>query len=193
MTTPVSLLRAPKMHALKQEGQRYCRAYQTALRVLERNCVTRPEALIQAGGCYPDAWTRDTAYNTWMGCNLLCPELARATLLKPIRIGGDKEISGLTHPAQPEKYDQYWDKMLWTVAALDYAELNRDLNFLTMSYEVSAATLDKLLDWIKVGRLYLRSVDIVYDIFPQLFQLILQPFFFAVKEVIIVSMFQLCI
>ncbi len=144
MTTPVSLLRAPKMHALKQEGQRYCRAYQTALRVLERNCVTRPEALIQAGGCYPDAWTRDTAYNTWMGCNLLCPELARATLLKPIRIGGDKEISGLTHPAQPEKYDQYWDKMLWTVAALDYAELNRDLNFLTMSYEVSAATLDKL-------------------------------------------------
>ena len=119
-------------------------AYETAAAVFQRNCVDFPPMMIQAGGRYPEVWTRDCAYNTYMAGNLVCSEIAYNTLMRPLQLGGGRMISGLTDPRQPEKYDQYWDKMLWTVAAYDYFQINGNFDFLRQAYEASEATLLEL-------------------------------------------------
>lgn len=120
-------------------------AYKIAANVLLR-CETENEVfgkVISAGGCYKDVWTRDASYNTWMAYNLLDDEIAYNSLQVPLYFGKGKTISGkLTETRE----DQYWDKMLWTIAALDFYYIKKDVEFLNKIYAMSVNTIDEIFN-----------------------------------------------
>lgn len=119
------------------------KAYEIAVSVLKR-CETESKVfgrVIKAGGCYDDVWTRDASYNTWMAYNLLDDEIAYNSLQVPLFFGKGKTISG---KLAENREDQYWDKMLWTVAALDFFTIKKDLRFLNSIYNVSYNTIEEI-------------------------------------------------
>lgn len=87
--------------------------------------------LIHAGGGYGGEWTRDCAINSWNAVSLLRPEVAEKSLWSvtddSLRIG-----------------HQYWDKIIWTLAAHHHFLVTGDTLFLRKAYSCAARTMREL-------------------------------------------------
>lgn len=112
--------------------------YDTAVRTLDRNTVHDERgAYIRAGDGYTDPWTRDAALNSWGAAALLRPDVARSTLLRVC----DRLADGRRVIAQD---DQWWDQIVWVIAARDLALSTGDRELLRTVLEVGRASLEIL-------------------------------------------------
>jgi len=103
-------------------------AYKIAVNTVDIN--TR-RGILAAGGDYGGEWTRDIAINTWNGVSLIRPELAERSLWS-VTIHRDT----IGH--------QYWDKIIWVIAAYNHYQITGDKDFLKQSYICSANTMKEL-------------------------------------------------
>lgn len=103
-------------------------AFERAVWTLDTNTHS---GIIHAGAGYGGEWTRDCAINCWNAASMLRPEAAEQSLWSvtedSLRIG-----------------HQYWDKILWVMAAWNHYLLNGDRYFLQKAYACSATTMAEL-------------------------------------------------
>lgn len=87
--------------------------------------------ILAAGGDYGGEWTRDCAINSWNGVSLLRPEVAENSLWSVTK---NKDSIG----------HQYWDKIIWVIAALNHYKVTGNRDFLAKAYKCSANTMNRL-------------------------------------------------
>lgn len=141
--TPELTAADPAVHALLAP------AYSGALtNLLETNAVPYDPAVyggsglldprvgtfFRAGGGYEQPWTRDAAVNTWNAGSLLAPDVARETLWSVVT-----RDAGGALVVQPD--DQWWDQVIWVVAAWHHHLVTGDRAFLAAAYEAASTTL----------------------------------------------------
>lgn len=89
------------------------------------------DGIVEAGAGYGGEWTRDASINCWNGVSLMRPETAEKTLWSvtenKLRIG-----------------HQYWDKIIWTLAAWHHYEVTSDTAFLHSAYACASKTMAEL-------------------------------------------------
>jgi glycogen debranching enzyme len=103
-------------------------AFKLAVQTVDIN--TR-RGILAAGGDYGGEWTRDIAINSWNGVSILRPKVAELSLWSVT-----KEKDTIGH--------QYWDKILWAIAAFNHYEVTGDKTFLLQAYKCSANTMKQL-------------------------------------------------
>lgn len=103
-------------------------AFKLALQTVDIN--TR-RGILAAGGDYGGEWTRDIAINSWNAASLLRPKVAEESLWS---VTVNKDSVG----------HQYWDKIIWTIAAYNHYLVNGDKAFLDNAYKCSALTMKGL-------------------------------------------------
>jgi len=113
---------------IKSDNANLVDAFKLALNTVDIN-VRR--GFLAAGGDYGGEWTRDIAINSWNGVSLLRPQVA-ANSLWSVTINKDS----IGH--------QYWDKIIWTIAALNHYKVSGDLSFLKTAYLCSKNTMSNL-------------------------------------------------
>jgi len=118
---------APTLETKGAPVAEFAEAYQLAVRVMEYNLR---DGLLEAGKGY-GTWTRDTSINAWNAASLLTPEVAKRTLWHQTELTADGPVVG----------GQYWDKVIWIIAACDYARVTGDRAFLTTAYGAAQRTL----------------------------------------------------
>lgn len=101
-------------------------AFNLAVKTLYKNTC---DSLILAGGTYGGEWVRDVSINSWNAAALLIPK-ETAYSLWSVTIE-DRTMIG----------HQYWDHIIWTLAAYDYYIINNDLQFLRQAYIASKNTM----------------------------------------------------
>ena len=114
------------------------RAARIALGDIRSNCIpfqdgllTEKKVCLMAGLDYDTPWTRDTAINTVNAMAILEPEIAKNTLLSVLEEeGGEIRVGG-----------QYWDKVLWIIAADRYCDITNDTKFQRFALKASEHTL----------------------------------------------------
>lgn len=112
--------------------------YRRAVETLDDNVVSDSRGtFIRAGGGYADPWTRDAALNSWGAASILRPGVARDTLLRVCETLPD----GRSVVAQD---DQWWDQIVWVVAAWDLAVTTGDPETLRTAWRVGCASLEVL-------------------------------------------------
>jgi hypothetical protein len=94
-----------------------------------------PGTYIQAGGGYPEPWTRDDAVNSWNGASLLEPQVAANTLWAVVT----KQSNGQLIVQQD---DETWDMVVWITAAWNQYLLTGDTTFLQNAYQTTVNTLN---------------------------------------------------
>ncbi|WP_405855086.1 trehalase family glycosidase [Streptomyces sp. NBC_01515] len=94
-----------------------------------------PGTVVRAGGGYPapQRWTRDAAVNAWSGVSLLAPDVGRNTLWSVV----DRRRDGFV----VQQDNQWWDQIVWVLAAHHHYLVTGDRDFLTRAYDTSAHTL----------------------------------------------------
>ncbi len=118
---------APTLEMKGTPAAEFSEAYELAVRVMEYNLR---DGLLEAGEGY-GTWTRDTAINAWNAASLLIPDVARRTLWHQTELTHEGAIIG----------GQYWDKVIWIIAARNYVAITGDREFLTDAYGVALRTL----------------------------------------------------
>ncbi|MDP4291445.1 MAG: hypothetical protein Q8908_10230 [Bacteroidota bacterium] len=113
------------------DNSNYADAFKLAINTVDIN-IRR--GILAAGGDYGGEWTRDIAINTWNGVSLLRPEVAKQSLWS-VTIRKDS----IGH--------QYWDHIIWTVAALNHYKVTGDREFLRQAYQCSVNTLKQLEEY----------------------------------------------
>lgn len=103
-------------------------AYSLAIQTVRNN--TRNN-ILAAGADYGGEWTRDIAINSWNGVSLLMPRVAEESLWS-VTTGHDT----IGH--------QYWDKIIWVIAAYNHYQCTGDEEFLRQAYLCSANTMKQL-------------------------------------------------
>ena len=103
-------------------------AFQLAVRTVDIN--TR-RGILAAGGDYGGEWTRDISINSWNGVSLFRPNVAEASLWS---VTIHKDTIG----------QQYWDKIIWSIAACNHYLVTGDKVFLARAYTCSANTMRQL-------------------------------------------------
>jgi len=103
-------------------------AYRLALNTVDIN--TR-RGILAAGGDYGGEWTRDIAINSWNAASLLRPVVAGQSLWS---VTNQKVTIG----------HQYWDKIIWVIAAYNHFLVTGDKVFLRHAYTCSANTMKEL-------------------------------------------------
>ena len=93
--------------------------------------VNTRRGILAAGADYGGDWTRDIAINSWNGVSLLRPQIADQSLWS---VTVNKDTVGL----------QYWDKIIWVVAAYNHYKVTGDKIFLKQAYKCSASTMQQL-------------------------------------------------
>ncbi len=93
-----------------------------------------PGTFFRAGGGYDQPWTRDASVNSWSAGSLLAPTVARNTLWSVVR----REAGGRLIVQQD---DQWWDQVIWAVAAWNHFLVTGDRAFLAQAYEAAQDTL----------------------------------------------------
>lgn len=93
-----------------------------------------PGVFIRAGGGYEQPWTRDASVNSWNAASLLSPGAARNTLWAVCERQDD---GGLI----VQQDNQWWDQIIWAVAAWHHYLVNGDRAFLTDAYQAAVNTL----------------------------------------------------
>lgn len=89
--------------------------------------------IIEAGAGYGGEWTRDCALNSWNCMSLLRPQVA------------EKSLWSVTE-GQGMVSHQYWDKIIWVIAAWNHYLATGDREFLAKAYACSAATMSAMED-----------------------------------------------
>ncbi|MBP9991020.1 MAG: hypothetical protein KBT45_06300 [Bacteroidales bacterium] len=89
------------------------------------------DGIIHAGGGYGGEWTRDCAINSWNALSLLRPEVAEKSLWSVTENG-----ARIGH--------QYWDKIIWVIAAYNHYQTTGDTVFLRKAYRCSRTTMEEL-------------------------------------------------
>lgn len=124
----VSLPGALYAQSLKTGNQTLDQAFSRAVWTLDTNIH---DGIIHAGAGYGGEWTRDCAINCWNAASLLHPAAAEQSLWSvtedSLRIG-----------------HQYWDKILWVMAAWNHYLINGDRQFLEKAYACSTNTMQEL-------------------------------------------------
>ncbi|MBQ7984493.1 MAG: hypothetical protein IJ250_02515 [Bacteroidales bacterium] len=145
------------------------KAFTLAVNTLYKNS---PDSLIKAGGEYGGEWTRDVSINAWNASTLLIPEKTKYSLWS-VTENGRKTIS-----------HQYWDKIIWTIAAWDYYLKTADTAFLQQAYTTCKNTMEEL---------ELTAFDKIYNLFtgPSVFNDGIAGYEFPVFDPYIVSSFVL--
>ena len=115
---------------LSSGDSRIDEAFQLALRTLDSNTH---DGLIHAGAGYGGEWTRDAAINCWNAASLLRPQTAEKTLWS------------VTDDGFRIKH-QYWDKIIWTIAAWNHYCVTGDEGFLREAYYCASHTMSELED-----------------------------------------------
>ena len=113
---------------LKSDNNLISDAFKLAVGTVDVN--TR-RGILAAGGDYGGDWTRDIAINSWNGVSLLRPQIADKSLWS---VTINKDTVGL----------QYWDKIIWVVAAYNHYKVTGDKVFLKQAYQCSASTMQQL-------------------------------------------------
>ena len=103
-------------------------AFKLAIETVDIN-VRR--GILAAGGDYGGEWTRDIAINSWNGVSLLMPKVAEKSLWS---VTINKDTIG----------HQFWDKILWAIAACNHFVVTGDKIFLKQAYLCSANTIKQL-------------------------------------------------
>jgi glycogen debranching enzyme len=117
--------------------------YEAALHnVLDINTVAgrnagEPPYFVRAGGGYSEPWTRDASINAWGVVSVLRPDVARDTLLMVC----GRQPDGRRIIAQD---DQWWDQIIWVIAAWQHYLVSGDREFLTESYQIGLDSLEVL-------------------------------------------------
>ena len=93
--------------------------------------VNTRRGILAAGADYGGDWTRDIAINSWNGVSLLRPQIADQSLWS---VTVNKDTVGL----------QYWDKIIWVVAAYNHYKVTGDKVFLKQTYQCAARTMQQL-------------------------------------------------
>ncbi|NEC84544.1 trehalase family glycosidase [Streptomyces sp. SID12501] len=95
-----------------------------------------PGTLVRAGAGYPtpQRWTRDAAVNAWSAASLLAPGLGRNTLWSVV----DRGPGGLI----VQQDNQWWDQVVWIVAAWHHYLVTGDRDFLARAHETSVNTME---------------------------------------------------
>lgn len=104
-------------------------AYTLAVNTVDIN-VRR--GVLAAGGDYGGEWTRDIAINSWNAVSLMRPDVA-ANSLWSVTVN-NKDTVG----------HQYWDKILWVIAAHNHYIATGDLAFLKEAYPCASNTMKEL-------------------------------------------------
>lgn len=105
-------------------------ALAVAIRTIDRNTEDR---LLKAGADYGGEWTRDISMNSWNAVSLLRPEIAEYSLWSVTN-----SHTSIGH--------QYWDKIIWTIAAWNHFLITGDEAFLKEAYECCQRTMRELED-----------------------------------------------
>lgn len=130
----IALLTAPLLHGqtLRSGDDLLDKAFQLAVRTVDANTT---DSLLKAGAGYGGEWTRDIAINSWNGVSLLRPEIARYSLWS------------VTTDNRARIGHQYWDKIIWVVAAYNHYLVTGDRVFLHQAYLCSARTMKELEEY----------------------------------------------
>ena len=104
-------------------------AFSMAMSALDKNIT--PEGLILAGGDYGGEWTRDCAFNSANAASLLRPDAAEHSLWSVTN-----NRSSVGH--------QYWDKIIWVIAAWNHYMATADNAFLADALRCATATIAEL-------------------------------------------------
>ncbi|MCQ2327448.1 MAG: hypothetical protein MJZ71_07790 [Bacteroidales bacterium] len=87
--------------------------------------------ILEAGAGYGGEWTRDASINAWNVVSLFRPEVAEKSLWSvtedSIRIG-----------------HQYWDKIIWAIAAWNHYKVTSNLLFLEKAYSCAKLSMTEL-------------------------------------------------
>lgn len=89
------------------------------------------KGVLAAGGDYGGEWVRDISINSWNGVSLLKPKVAEKSLWS---VTLNKDTIG----------HQYWDKIIWVVAALNHYRATGNSEFLKQAFKCSANTMKQL-------------------------------------------------
>ena len=99
--------------------------------VIKHGLLTEEKPCVMAGLDYASPWTRDAAINVMNAVKYFDAEIAENTLLSVLTTDKDRVIVG----------DQYWDNVIWGLAAYELYCVNKDEKFLSLAY----AALDNTL------------------------------------------------
>ena len=107
-------------------------------------------SLLKAGADYGGEWTRDISMNSWNAVSLLRPDVAEFSLWS---VTENRQTIG----------HQYWDKILWTIAAWNHFVVTGNETFLREAYYCCKRTMQQLED---------TCLDAKYGLFmgPAVFQ-----------------------
>lgn len=96
-----------------------------------------PGVFVRAGRAYspPQRWTRDNAVNAWNAASLLGPVVGANALWAAV----DRQSDGSLIIAQDT---QWWDHIIWVVAAWNHYAITGDRAFLAHAYEASVNSLE---------------------------------------------------
>jgi len=103
-------------------------AFKLAISTIDNNTH---DGILAAGADYGGEWVRDISINSWNGVSLLRPGVAEKSLWS-VTVGRDT----IGH--------QYWDKIIWVIAALNHFEVTGDTAFLRQAYYCSKNTMEQL-------------------------------------------------
>lgn len=104
------------------------KAFRLAVWTIDHNTH---DGLLEAGAGYGGEWTRDCAINCRNAANLLRPDIAENSLWS---VTEDSLLVG----------HQYWDKILWVIAAEHHFLTSGNNDFLHKAYRCSVATMQQL-------------------------------------------------
>jgi hypothetical protein len=93
-----------------------------------------PGLMFRAGGGYEQPWTRDASINCWNAGSLLSARVARNTLWAVCERREDGQLI-------VQQDNQWWDQVIWAVAAWSHHTLTGDRQFLPNAYETVTNTL----------------------------------------------------
>jgi len=103
-------------------------AYSLAINTVDIN--TR-RGILAAGADYGGEWNRDISISTWFGVSLLRPQVAEKSLWS---VTVNKDSIG----------HQYWDKILWSIGALNHYKITGNKVFFKQAYAASLKTINSL-------------------------------------------------
>jgi glycogen debranching enzyme len=142
---PALIFATPATEALL--GEAYEHALDNLLRInviparaaqMRSGRVAAGASFLRAGGDYDEPWTRDASVNSWSALSLLSPELARNTLWAVCERRSDGSV-------EVQNDNQWWDKIIWVVAAWNHYATTGDRHFLGEAYETAARLADGLI------------------------------------------------
>lgn len=94
---------------------------------------------LRAGGGYGEPWTRDASVNSWSALSLLAPDLARNTLWAVCERRPDGSVA-------VQDDNQWWDKIVWVLAAWNHYATTGDQAFLKQAYATSNRLASSLVE-----------------------------------------------